>query len=163
MKPIFFRAGYVAVAALVIAAAIAAPLQAAPQQVLPSHAQGAAPQAGRWLTESGNLEIDIAPCGEALCGTVARVVDNRSMSQPGAAMQAAGGQGRSPLGMQVLSDFTPAGGGAWKGRIYNRENGETYDCLIELLAPDQLKVHAYKGTPAQGRTQVWRRVGGAGQ
>lgn len=154
----FFHAGQVAAIAIAAAAAaFAAPLQA--------QVQAATPESGRWLTESGNLEIDIAPCGQALCGTVARVIADRSMSRPDAAMQAADGPGpgRNALGMKVLSEFTPAGGGEWKGRIYNRENGETYDCLIELLAPDQLKVHAYKGNPAQGRTQVWRRVAGAAQ
>lgn len=163
MKNLLVHAVRIAAAAAVT---LALPLQVAQAQEpakAPAKIPAASAEAGRWLTESGNLEIDIAPCGEALCGTVARVVDNRSMSQPGAAMQAAGKQGRSPLGMQVLSDFTPANGGEWKGRIYNRENGETYDCLISLVAPDQLKVHAYKDTPAQGRTQVWRRVAGAAQ
>ena len=134
--------------------ACAAPLHAAANPL------GAA-ESGRWLTESGNLEVDIAPCGEALCGSVVRVIANRSMSGPGAPMQAA--DSRSPLGMNLLSDFTPVGNGEWKGKIYNRENGETYDCLIELLAPDQLKVRAYKGLPLFGKTQVWRRVTGEAQ
>lgn len=123
-------------------------------------AEGRPPSAesGRWITESGNLEVEISPCGEALCGTVVRVIANRSMSQPAKAMQAA--DGRSPLGMKLLSDFTPSGDGEWKGHIYNREDGQTYDCLIELLAPDQLKVRAYKGIPLFGKTQVWRRVSG---
>src|SRR5208283_2381066 len=34
---------------------------------------------GRWISQSGNVEIQIAPCGSALCGTVVRVMANRSM------------------------------------------------------------------------------------
>jgi hypothetical protein len=40
----------------------------------------ASPPTGRWLTESGNLEVVVAPCAADLCGTVARVLANRSMS-----------------------------------------------------------------------------------
>lgn len=110
-------------------------------------------QVGRWVTESGNLEVDIAPCGQALCGTVARVIANKSMSDPSKAMD-----GPSPLGMKILTDFVPTTAGEWQGQIFNRENGKTYDCLMSLHAPDQMKLHAYVGTPLIGKSQVWRRV-----
>ncbi len=125
-------------------------------QPAPDTAPEVAPEAGRWLTESGNLEVEIAPCGQALCGTVVKVIANRSMSKPDAAMAAA--DTRSPLDMKILTGFVPSGDGEWTGRIYNRENGETYDCLMSLAAPDQLKVRGYKGIPMFGKTQVWRRV-----
>jgi uncharacterized protein (DUF2147 family) len=129
--------------------------------LLSAHAQQAvagASENGRWLTESGNVEVQIMPCGEALCGKVVKVLANRSMSSPGAAMAAA--DDRSPLGMQILTGFTPAGDGEWKGNIYNRENGETYDCLMSLASPDQLKVRGYKGIALFGKTQIWTRVAG---
>jgi uncharacterized protein (DUF2147 family) len=125
-----------------------------------AHAAGTPGELGRWLTESGNLEIDIAPCGEALCGTVVKVIANRSMSGPGAITPA---DTRSPLGMKILTDFMPSGDGEWKGRIYNRENAETYDCVMTLAAPDQLKVRGYKGLPLFGKTQVWRRAPAGGE
>lgn len=134
--------------------AVATPAQAAEDQLRPA-------ESGRWITESGNFEVDIAPCGQVLCGTVVRVLANRSMSRPSATMQAV--DNRSPLGMKLLSELTPSGNGEWKGQIYNRENGETYNCLVQLLAPDQLKVRAYKGSPLFGKTQVWHRVTGDAQ
>ena len=114
-----------------------------------------APERGRWVTESGNLEIEIAPCGEALCGTVVKVIANQSMADP--SKQVAG---PSPLGLQILTGFKPAGS-EWQGQIFNRENGKTFDCLLSLVSAEQLKVHAYVGTPATGRTQIWRRVAAA--
>lgn len=128
---------------------------------LTAHAAGHHPETGRWITESGNLEVEIVPCGNALCGTVVNVLANNSMSRPSQVMQAA--DTRSPLGLQLLSDFLPTGDGDWRGRIYNREDGETYDCQLELLAPDQLKVRGYKGIPLFGKTQVWRRAEGGAQ
>lgn len=119
----------------------------------------AAPNAqnGRWLTESGNLEVEVAPCGPALCGTVVKVLANRSMSGPGAEMVAV--DSRPALGMVILTDFHASADGEWKGSLYNRENGKTYSALMTLPATDQLVIRAYVGLPLFGKTQVWRRVG----
>lgn len=111
---------------------------------------------GRWLTQSGNFEIDIAACGKALCGTVVRVLGNQSMSQPGVEMKT--GDAQAALGMKILSELTPSGDGEWEGRIFNRENGKTYDCRLGLSVPDKLEVRAYVFLPLFGKTQVWTRV-----
>ena len=122
----------------------------------PAAGSGEAFAQGRWLTESGNLEVDIGPCNEALCGTVVKVLGNRSMSKPGATMQAA--DARPAMGMKILTDFTAVGAGELKGQIYNRENGKTYDCRLSQESPDRLKVRAYKFLPLFGKTQIWTRV-----
>lgn len=128
---------------------------------------------GRWLTASGNLEVEIAPCGEALCGTVTRVLGNRSMARgaaPGAEMQPV--DTRPALGMQILRGLTLAGGddaraadARWFGEIYNRENGQTYRCRVQLDATEgqgaTLVVRPYVLTTWFGQTQLWRRVGDA--
>jgi len=81
-----------------------------------AQAQPQPAQAGRWITESGNLEVEIAPCGESLCGTVTRVLANRSMSAPGQDMDAA--DKRPALGMQILTGLRPSGDdGALAGEI----------------------------------------------
>lgn len=110
---------------------------------------------GRWITESGNLEIEIAPCADRLCGTVSEVLSNRSMSDP--RKPAVSADGRPLLGLKILSGLT-LGDGAWRGQIYNRENGKTYDCLITVAADDTLHVRGYKVLPVIGKTQIWKRV-----
>lgn len=123
---------------------------------LPLHA-ATLPEQGRWITASGNLEVELAPCGDALCGTVTKVLGNRSMTQPGQAMQAA--DSRPVLGMQLLTDLHRGADGAWQGRIYNRENGQSYDCALRLAAPDRLEVQP-KGIAGMTPAQVWRRAAG---
>lgn len=118
------------------------------------------PALGRWITESGNLEVEIAPCADALCGTVVRVLANRSMSAPGAELQPA--DGRPALGMQILTGLRPAGAGELEGQIYNRENGKTYSVVLQAAGPDQLRVHGYAGLRLFGKTQVWRRPAAEG-
>lgn len=138
----------------------------------PAHAQGSAtattpaspaanPHAGRWITESGNLEVEIAPCADALCGTVVRVIANRSMGTPGTAMDPV--DKRPALGMQILHSLRPADGDALDGSIYNRENGKTYGARLTLDGPQQMFVKAYVGLPLFGKTQLWRRAAAVGE
>ncbi len=128
---------------------------------------------GRWVTASGNLEVEIAPCGESLCGTVTRVLGNRSMARgaaQGVEMQPV--DGRPALGMQILHGLTLAEGddarapdARWFGEIYNRENGQTYHCRVQFDATEghgaTLVVRPYVFTTLFGQTQLWSRAGDA--
>jgi len=123
-------------------------------------AAGAASAAGiegRWLTASGNAEVEIKPCGAALCGTIVRIVANRSMAEPSRAMA-----DRPGLGLVVLSNFLPAGDGSFEGFIYDREAVQTYRCSLALDANGRLVVHGYLGWSWIGSTQLWTRVGDEG-
>ena len=132
-------------------------------------AQGAAPfgasdPRGRWITANGNLEVEIAPCGAALCGTVTKVLGNRSMSLSGEAMTPA--DPRPALGMTLLTGLLPEalaeGGPRWTGEIYNRENAKTYRCRMSVRTgpakANELVLHAYIGIPLIGKTQQWQRA-----
>jgi uncharacterized protein (DUF2147 family) len=126
----------------------------------PARAADASPETGRWITESGNLEVEIASCGDAAsnayCGTITRVIANNAMGQPG--VQMAASNAPSPLGKRILFDLKPLAGGGWQGHIYNRENNKTYNSQLAAVGGDQLKLTIYEDTPAQGRVQVWRRA-----
>ena len=110
---------------------------------------------GRWVTESGNLEVQVEPCGDALCGKVVKVLANRAMSGPGDMTPA---DSRDPLGMTLLSGLKPTGEGEWTGQIYNRENAKHYNVRMSTTGADQLVLRAYVGLPLFGKTQVWRRA-----
>jgi uncharacterized protein (DUF2147 family) len=125
---------------------------------------------GRWITASGNLEVEIAPCGAALCGTVTKVLGNKSMSRDGAEMVPV--DTRPALGMSLLHDFVRSDGGdeaspasEWSGQIYNRENGKTYSCLMSVSTESkptgELVLRPYVGMPLFGKTQRWQRVAAA--
>lgn len=121
------------------------------------------PPLGRWITESGNLEVEVAPCSSGsatLCGKVVKVMANRSMAGPGQTGEFA--DKRPALGMTLLSGFKQSGANEHKGEIYNRENAKTYSATLTPAEPDQLLVHAYVGITLFGKTQVWRRPAPAG-
>jgi len=122
-------------------------------------AYGAPDPRGHYLTASGNLEVEVAPCGNALCGVVSKVIANQSMSRPGEPMQAA--DTRPALGMKILIDFRADGNDSpahsWQGQIYNRENRKTYECKMSLDDKGNLVLRPYVGLPLFGQTQVWQR------
>ena len=146
------------------ASALLVPFAALALLVSPAHAADAANAAaadpgpaGRWVTESGNLTIEIAPCAEALCGTVVAVHANRSM-----APQARGTQAATPPakpGLQVLTALKPTTDGDLDGRIYHRENDRTYGVRLALDGPRTLLVRPYVAPGQFGPTQRWRRAG----
>jgi uncharacterized protein (DUF2147 family) len=110
-----------------------------------------APLAGVWVTQSGNVAVRLIPCGAALCGDVVRVMANRSMADSRVALPAP-----PRVGLRILSDLRPAGD-AWRGHIFNRENGRTYDCLVRPTGDGRLEVRAFVLLPLFGQTQLWQR------
>jgi len=66
-------------------------------------------------------------------------------------------KGRPVEGMVILENLEKTAKGGRNGSILDPESGSTYDCLIELVSPDVLKLRGYIGMPAFGRTQYWTR------
>ena len=88
-------------------------------------------------------EIEIAPCTdtpEKLCGFIA------SLAAPDRAPTDTENpdptlRDRPLLGLPLFFDFVYNGEDKWKeGRIYNVENGKTYDSKLRLLDQDRLKL-----------------------
>jgi uncharacterized protein (DUF2147 family) len=72
---------------------------------------------GTWLRDSGNSRIRIAPCGDALCGSITWLRD------PG---------GPAKIGQRVFMDMKPAGPNEWRGQAFNPEDGKTYSGTMTL-------------------------------
>lgn len=119
---------------------------------------------GRWITASGNLEVEIADCGDALCGTVTKVLADNVMGGDGKPAMRAGPNTKT--GLKILIDLRPDDDQSpprhWRGQIFNRENDKTYSALVELVArpeaQSELLVRGYVGLPLFGQTHRWLRV-----
>jgi len=73
---------------------------------------------GVWLRDTGLSKVKFAPCGGALCGTIAWI-------KPGVDTPA-------KIGQQVFSDMKPTGANAWSGTAFNPEDGKTYTGKMSL-------------------------------
>ncbi len=104
----------------------------------PSHA--AQPISGRWLTVEGKAIVEIASCGNSVCGRIARIVKptpgrpHTDTNNPDPKLR------NKPLeGLAILSSFSDAGA-HWKGTIYDPESGKSYNSKVSRNGDGTLKV-----------------------
>jgi uncharacterized protein (DUF2147 family) len=114
---------------------------------------------GYWISASGNVEVEIAPCDSNASdarprGKITRILANRSMSESGEAMSMTGFDDTGP---RILTDFAPAGGDTFQGHLLNRENGKIYDCIPRPGSADEMIVHPYVLMALFGSTRIWHR------
>ena len=105
---------------------------------------------GLWRTQSaGNgdyLQVEIAPCGSALCGTIEAAYnsDNKPITD------------FKDSGKQLIWDMKPDGAGKWSGgKIWSPELNVTANGRLALDG-DTLTVEGCKGPIC--RSQEWTRV-----
>ncbi|MCW5730509.1 MAG: DUF2147 domain-containing protein [Alphaproteobacteria bacterium] len=125
-----------------------------------AHASGVL---GRWLTESGNAQVEIQECAGRLCGRVVWLKEplneegtpKRDRHNPDPGLRA-----RPIIGLAMLENFVPDDDpGKWRdGTIYNPEDGKTYSCTLTLQDDGRLRVRGYVGLPLFGKTQIWTRA-----
>jgi len=118
----------------------------------------AADVTGLWATPTNGGQVEIARCGNSLCGklvtsnqikTNAALKDERNKD---AAQRA-----RTLKGLQMLYNFT-GGPAKWTGgTVYNPDDGGTYAGTIEMLSDNQLKLKGCVVAPLC-KTQVWNRL-----
>lgn len=127
----------------------------------PALAQETTP-VGVWLDSSERIQVEIAPCGDRLCGTLiwfrwphdvvgAPLVDRKNTDP---ALRT-----RPLLGLTILEGLRKADERTWtEGRIYNPNDGVNYRARMSMRADGALKVRAYVLLPLLGKTYIWTRV-----
>lgn len=129
----------------------------------PALAQESGP-VGRWLTEGGKSQVEVARCGDKLCGRIVWLnepLDETGKPKTDKNNPAEAERSRPILGLQLLAGFIKSAeaGDRWEdGTIYNPEDGKVYKCTLTLQDANTLKVRGYVGLPLFGKTQVWTRA-----
>lgn len=62
------------------------------------------------------------------------------------------------LGMNILTGLKKEGNEWSGGKILDPKNGKEYDCYIQLLEDNTLKLRGYLGISMFGRTAIWKRA-----
>lgn len=108
---------------------------------------------GVYRDSGGYVEITVRPCGNARCGDITRII----RAKPGEPSNDAHNddpalRSRPILGIRLLHDLR-WDDGAWRGTVYNPEDGNTYRTEVRPAANGALEV---KGCVAiLCRTRVW--------
>jgi uncharacterized protein (DUF2147 family) len=125
---------------------------------------------GDWLVETRDAVIHIERVGDEYQGYIrwqlhdtygpedgpalnGKIVTDRNNPNPAL-------RERPLTGLRLLTDLRyDAANNKWTGgRVYNSDNGKTYNCLVRLLSPDRLQLRGYIGISLFGGNTVWSRV-----
>ncbi len=120
-------------------------------------AQAAEPY-GDWLTADRESRIRISKCGGNLCGSLAWLSEpndenghpKRDIYNPDDILR-----GRPVMGIPILLGLK-RDGDHWVGKIYNPENGKTYDASFRQLADKSVEVEGCVGFIFCEK-QIWTR------
>jgi len=123
---------------------------------------------GVWNTEEGDGKIEIYVCGNSYCG---RIIWLKESTYPADSKEGIPGtpvldtnnpdpslRKRPILGQQLLYGFKYVGNDRWDGgKIYDSDNGKTYNGKMELLSQNQLKIRGFIGISLFGGSTVWTK------
>lgn len=94
-------------------------------------AEARSPIEGRWA--KGNMQIDIKPCGAALCGTVVK-------ASPKQQARADRGSGTKLIGATLIRQIQPAGANSYKAKVFVADRNMHASGRIRQVSPDRLQV-----------------------
>ena len=118
----------------------------------------AADVTGLWHTAAQGGLIEIAPCGDSVCG---KIVGSPELTAHPDLKDSRNGnpalRSRLLKGLVILQGFHRDGDGWSGGQLYNPPNGATYKGELRLTAPDTLKVTGCIVSPLC-QTQIWSRA-----
>ena len=111
--------------------------------LLSSAALAGAPE-GTWLSQDGGTKVRLSDCGGKLCGTVVWLNEpiDRSTGKPKTDKHNPdpAKRARPLIGLQVARGMAPSGPNKWSGRIYNADDGRTYQASFKVQSESTAKV-----------------------
>ncbi len=114
---------------------------------------------GTWLTQAGDANVLVGPCGAAICGKVVwlkQPIDGATgKPQTDDKNPDPGLKARRIVGLQIFLDMLPSAPNAWSGRVYNADDGKSYASTVTLLDAGRLEVRGCAG--ALCGSEVWTR------
>jgi uncharacterized protein (DUF2147 family) len=114
---------------------------------------------GIWLTVERDGHVEIKPCGDALCGYIATILDPavppdaRDLYNEDSKLRS-----RPICGLKILGDLKDQGD-SWEGWVYDphESRGKNYSVDVRLKNADTLSLLGYLGVKLLGETQLWTR------
>jgi uncharacterized protein (DUF2147 family) len=107
---------------------------------------------GQWRSPGGNSIIAIAPCGGALCGTVAWASAQAKQASRKATDQL--------VGTQLLTNLTQNKDGRWQGKLFIPDKNMRVTAKLQLVSAGQLKVSGCAAGKALCKSAIWNRADG---
>lgn len=105
---------------------------------------------GNWLTANGHGVVQIARCGDELCGRIVAI--DRAAGEPMPTAE----RGRPQCGRTIITADKGDSAGAWRGQITDPRDGHSYQARLSVDQRGDLRLRVFIGIPVVGSTQVWQ-------
>lgn len=112
---------------------------------------------GTWLF-ANRVAVEVFECSDLVCARIVWLLRPRTPTgqpdvdrlNPDVTLR------QRPLcGLTIIWGLRPDGPGHWSGgRLYDPQDGATYDVTAELIAPNIISARVYRGVPFFGRTET---------
>jgi uncharacterized protein (DUF2147 family) len=109
---------------------------------------------GNWATANGHGVIEIAQCGDVLCGRIVGI--DRKPTEP----MPTDVDGRPQCGLTIISNERSQADGTWLGQVSDPRDGGVYQAKLWLDERGDLRLRGFIGLPILGSTQTWHRFTG---
>lgn len=126
-------------AALAMLAAMASAVASGPPEAIRGH----------WMNPSRSVIVQLAPCGNAMCGTVTWASEK--------AQQDARRGVDKLIGAQLLTGFRRGSNGSWRGKVFVPDLNIRVTGKIQPISERQLKVSGCALGGSLCRSQIWLR------
>ena len=117
---------------------------------------------GLWLDRDGKAGIEVAPCGQELCGNIVWLkdpLDPRGKPWTDMLNPDTKKRSRPVCGMQIIWGLKSGANGVWRdGYVYDPEEGKTFNVELSLADQSTLKVFGYAGVKLLSETMEWKRL-----
>ena len=127
-------------------------------------ARGQADPSGIWLTQAGDARVHVSRCGSGICGRIVWLrdpIDSRTGQPQVDDKNANPSLAQRPIiGLPIFSSMQQVAANKWSGRIYNADDGQTYDANVTLQSAQALEVQGCVGGVLCG-SEMWRKFAAA--
>ncbi|MDX2263677.1 MAG: DUF2147 domain-containing protein [Hyphomicrobiales bacterium] len=110
---------------------------------------------GTWRDTAKGSVVKVYSCGGGLCAQIVKTNDAgaKDVNNPNPELRK-----RPIAGLVIMSGAKKSGDNAWKGSIYNREDGQRYSGTITVVSKNQLELQGcgLGGLVCSSRT--WTRI-----
>jgi uncharacterized protein (DUF2147 family) len=120
----------------------------------PALATRSASPLGTWSTANGHGVVEIARCGNTLCGRIVGIERGPAETIPTDVY------GRSQCGLTIITNEKPEADGSWLGDVIDPRDGGTYQAKIWVDERGNLNLRGFIGIPQLGATQTWHKFTG---
>lgn len=116
---------------------------------------------GNWLSKNKDGTFDsVIKVYKKDGKVVAKIIEIKDTSRQNAVCELCEGKNKNKpiLGLNILTGLEKQDDEWSGGTILDPRNGEVYQCYIELVKPNKLKLRGYIGISLFGKTAYWERA-----